>query len=80
MQAVSKVLLAALRIHQDRLIQGLVIDRTNPSVQLRLARSQELGDLWGYRPSQKRSHLREPEVGLRRVPFKGSPKYYLGLG
>ena len=25
-----------------------------------------------------RSRLREPEVGFRRVPFKGSPKYYLG--
>ena len=27
-----------------------------------------------------RSILREPEVGFRRVPFKGSPLYHLGLG
>ena len=25
------------------------------------------------------SLLREPEVGFRRVPLKGSPLYYLGI-
>ena len=36
--------------------------------------NQDSGDPWGYRPTQ----LREPQLGLRRLPFKGSPSHYPG--
>ena len=36
------------------------------------------GALGDIDPLSIRSPLREPQVGFRRVPFKGSPEYYLG--
>ena len=39
----------------------------------------ELG-LRGPLGKKARSLLREPQVGLRRVPFSGSPSCYLGKG
>ena len=37
------------------------------------------GTLGDIDPLNKAPPLREPQVGFRRVPFKGSPLYYLGF-